>query len=293
MSVPARDPISPVQAAHNRAEKVEKRRQDLSEHHAHYLAANTAWHVDGRSQILVKKPMDNTVNVVPEPAIISVIDRIDSDDLYVACDGGYKGPTPYTKDFSGVKLSFKFGKPVGVSKVADDFELLVKRIQTLEKEVAVMGANETISIVHHNKHFPSSSLIKLRHSLFSKVDNQVHAESVPLEDDSEDTAENQAAQALDALQDTHVVNVPPFYDMHFMLLNPLTYRAHLEGAVAEIRFTLVHHVIGKGNNLKNVFTADVVDVVIIHGAPPRIVTPRRARVFAIHPSSPTKRPRQG
>ncbi|KAJ3991579.1 hypothetical protein F5050DRAFT_1715973 [Lentinula boryana] len=240
MSVPACDPISPVQAAHNRAEKVEKQRQDLSEHHAHYLAANTAWHVDGRGQILVKKPMDN-INVVPEPAIISVIGRIDGNDLYVACDGGYKGPTPYTKDFLGANCHSSLGN----------------QIRTLEKEVAVMGANETISIVHHSKHFPSSSLIKLHHSLFSRVDNQVHAESVLLEDDSEDTAENQA------------------------------------GAVAEIRFTLVHHVIGKGNNFKNVFTADVIDVIIIHGAPPCVVTPRRARVFAIHPSSPTKRPRQG
>ena len=100
----------------------------------------------------------------------------------------------------------------------------------------------------------------------------------------------EAANAIDNIKHTHVINIPPFYDMKFMILDPKTYHQCLEGAVAEIHFTLTHHVIGKGKEVKNVFTADIVDIVIIHGGPPHVVTPKRRHVYAIHPSSPTKKP---
>ncbi|KAJ3730302.1 hypothetical protein C8R42DRAFT_568978 [Lentinula raphanica] len=223
----------------------------------------------------------------------------------------------YTKDISSVKLSLKFGKPTGLSNVVNDFHSLLDRIQSLEQEVTVGGADENISIIHSSKQCPGSSLLKLRHGLFSKVlqnlvNEQDHLDPLPATDnlDLEDDAENaagaclstytianwptsspEAARALEAIKDSHIVNIPPFYDMRYMILPPNSYRRHLEGAVAEIRFTLAHHIIGKGNNLKNVFTADIVDIVIIHGPPARAVTPRRARVFAIHPSSPSKKRR--
>lgn len=101
----------------------------------------------------------------------------------------------------------------------------------------------------------------------------------------------EAEYGLERIRASHEVNIPPFYDMHYMILDPRTYRQHLDGATAVLRFTLSHHIIGKGADLKNVFTADIVDVVIIHGGLPRVVTPKRRRVYAIHPSSPTKKQR--
>ncbi|KAE9409036.1 hypothetical protein BT96DRAFT_807369, partial [Gymnopus androsaceus JB14] len=83
--------------------------------------------------------------------------------------------------------------------------------------------------------------------------------------------------SLEAIRDTHIVNIPPFYDMRYMILDPKTYQCHLEGAVT------------KAKAIKNVFTADVVDIVIIHGAPPCIITPKCSCIYAIHPSSPTKK----
>ena len=77
--------------------------------------------------------------------------------------------------------------------------------------------------------------------------------------------------------------------MWFMILDLRTYCQHLAGALAMIRFTLVHQIITKGGSQKNVFTADVEDVVIIYGAPPHVITPKCHGIYTIHPSSPTKK----
>ncbi|KAK1226412.1 hypothetical protein PQX77_010623 [Marasmius sp. AFHP31] len=46
-------------------------------------------------------------------------------------------------------------------------------------------------------------------------------------------------------------------------------------------------------DLRNVFVADIVGIVVFYRAPPRVnsIIPRKRRIFAVHPSFPTKRRR--
>lgn len=102
------------------------------------------------------------------PAVVSVVGCISSQDLFVQCDGGFRGPTQYTKEISDVKLGFKFGKPLGQDCVAEDFRVFIDKIKSLEKTISVTGADH-VSIIHHDKMSPGASLVKLRHVLFRKV----------------------------------------------------------------------------------------------------------------------------
>ncbi|KAK1221729.1 hypothetical protein PQX77_015465 [Marasmius sp. AFHP31] len=63
------------------------------------------------------------------------------------------------------------------------------------------------------------------------------------------------------------------------------------------RFTLIDLMIGDDKkakaDLRNVFVADMVGIVVFYRAPPRVnsIIPRKRRIFAVHPSFPTKRRR--
>ncbi|KAF9061327.1 hypothetical protein BDP27DRAFT_1429075 [Rhodocollybia butyracea] len=286
MSIPLTGPISPEKAAQNRAAKIEERWAQLAKER-HYLGNNTAWYQQGNSRILVDNAISKDANQEDiTPAIISVIGRVDSEDLYVQCDGGYKNSSMFYKSIADVKLTFKFGKPLGMGTVVEDFNTLIKNLRAQEKEAAVGGADDTLSIIHSSRLSPGATLFKLRHALFCPKDisdedtgeDPDHLKDTPADIEglatytiaNWPTMSMDAANALEGIMDTHVVNIPPFYDMRYMILEPRSYRSFLDGATAEIRFTFTHHVITEKDSkrLKNVFTADVVDVVIIYGAPP-------------------------
>ncbi|KAF9040358.1 hypothetical protein BDZ89DRAFT_944764, partial [Hymenopellis radicata] len=182
-------------------------------------------------------------------------------------------------------------------------------LKALEKDVAVAGTRDDVSVVWPGRMVMGAHLIKARHALFSlKEPECTNADDnegdAPVEENLRDpeadaagecpefvtalatyTLENwpvsspAARVALEEMKDTHVLNVPPFYDMHFRILSPSEYRRHLEGALAE------------KSDLKNTIVADVCDVLVIYPRPPRVVTPRKSRIFAVHPSSPTKKAR--
>jgi hypothetical protein len=100
--------------------------------------------------------------------------------------------------------------------------------------------------------------------------------------------------ALDAIALTHDLNIPPFYDQHGMLISPNEgYRTRLAGAVVQVRFTLTQYTIGgrltTRHPVRRVFCSDVAEVHVVFPPPPRVVTPRKRRIFAVHPSSPSKK----
>lgn len=91
--------------------------------------------------------------------------------------------------------------------------------------------------------------------------------------------------------DSHVLNVPPFYDHYGKILHPSQYRRYLEGALVVVQFTLAHYAIEKETVMRNVFSSDIHDILILYnGTGGQYLTPRKRRawqVSATHPSSPS------
>jgi hypothetical protein len=69
----------------------------------------------------------------------------------------------------------------------------------------------------------------------------------------------------------------------------MEYRAKLDGALAEVRFTLTHYLIGKKDDLSNVYTAELQEIVVIFPGKAGLVSPKKRKIFAVHPSSPSKK----
>jgi len=100
-----------------------------------------------------------------------------------------------------------------------------------------------------------------------------------------------AKQALGEIQTTHRVIPIPAYDMHGALIWPFHYRKYLENAVVEVRFTLRHwSIAGKSAEVpSDTYSAEIVDMLVLIPPPPTTVSPRKRKVSAYHPTSPTKR----
>ena len=102
-----------------------------------------------------------------------------------------------------------------------------------------------------------------------------------------------AAGALEEMKPTHLVIPIPAYDMHCALIEPGSLRRMLEGAVVQVRLMLRHWSInGKksGEKPADSYVADLKDLVLIP-PPPTMVSPRKRKVLAMHPESPTKKRR--
>ncbi|KAL0568303.1 hypothetical protein V5O48_013683 [Marasmius crinis-equi] len=182
--------------------------------------------------------------------------------------------------------------------VSDTFDVATKNIEALQKKAAVAGASETCSILTVSKLAAGTSLPKFRFTLFSKKSssdigegdfhadgngegiivtsvgtNDLEGNCKGIEAAASYTIENWPAplpavrEALDGVAVTHDLNIPPFYDQHGMLISPTEgYRARLEGALVQIRFTLIHHIIGNKKSTQgicNVFVADIAELHVI------------------------------
>ncbi|EEB87594.1 hypothetical protein MPER_15007, partial [Moniliophthora perniciosa FA553] len=176
-------------------------------------------------------------------------------------------------------------------------------IVSLQKKAEVSGGDDTCSVVTPSKLVAGTNLVKFRHALFTK--KVAGAEDVPVKEEpilnggnteaARDAVGNQKAlktytienwpapspavrDALDAIVDTHDISIPPFYDQHGYLICPNEgYRGRLEGSLAQSK------------ELRNVFVADIAEIHVVYSAPPRVITPRKRRIFAVHPLSPSKK----
>ncbi|KAK7018795.1 hypothetical protein VNI00_018225 [Paramarasmius palmivorus] len=321
LPVPHTPLVTPAQAQLNRLAHVETRRKEVQSSKSYLGNADAVkhfeWKQDGRARILVEKsslkPDATPEDVVP--AELTAIGVISRENNFLGVE--WSGATQYTPSIASQKLTCKFGRPIGFGSVQGDFDHVLNNIAALEKKVAVPGATNS-SMVSPSTTVLGEQLGKLRHVMFSpKEAPGAESEQTPLDDDCkglEDPPADQdaldtytmanwsagsspeAVEALDSIRDSHTLNIPPFYDQHYRLIAPSEgYRKKLEGSLAIIRFTLTHHIIGgdkKAKDMKNVFVADIVDIVVIYSALPRVISPRKRRIFAVHPSSPTKRKRE-
>lgn len=85
----------------------------------------------------------------------------------------------------------------------------------------------------------------------------------------------------------YVVPIPA-YDMHGDLLHPNSYRTHLEGSLAIVRFNMVHWAIrNKSGPNSDVYIAEIVYIRVLSPPRPIPATPRkRGIVPAFDPMSP-------
>lgn len=86
------------------------------------------------------------------------------------------------------------------------------------------------------------------------------------------------------------VNPLPAYDMHGHIIEPAFYQRRLEGALAEVRFTLTHWPISKRDGATggtDIYTGDIDYIRVIAPPKPTLVTPRRRKIFAVDPIGPS------
>lgn len=77
-----------------------------------------------------------------EPALLSIIVVVDSNDCWVTPCGYWKGPTKVTKKFEDLKLTF-VGKSPTPEMLAQDFKMAVDNSKTIMDEVVANDAKST------------------------------------------------------------------------------------------------------------------------------------------------------
>lgn len=117
-----------------------------------------------------------------------------------------------------------------------------------------------------------------------------HIENWPVTTDA-------AREELLTMLQTHSVNPVPAYDMHGYLIDPLSYRNRLAGAIVELHFELSHWSMkGRAGEAScDTYAADIVVIRVLVPPRPTLVTPRKRKVFdKLDPfasPSPRKKPR--
>ncbi|KAH7870858.1 uncharacterized protein C8R40DRAFT_1175084 [Lentinula edodes] len=240
---------------------------------------------------------DNVSEKAPEAAILSMIVQLSSANFWMSSNGGWKGPTGITPDFTDVKLSAYGGMPDEsmreVQIIADDYNTAFDQACEIQGWVAMKGAESKIGFI--NGASADTGTIKIKHALFEEIDDHNRMNAGDALDDY-DIANTGVANALAALkaQDPlrFKLNPLPVYGEDERLIHSSMYRKKLENALVEVQFTLTHWGIRSGNDgtgAKDVYNADIIDMIVLVPPPPPIASPRKRKLPALHPSSPTKK----
>ncbi|THU83030.1 hypothetical protein K435DRAFT_871717 [Dendrothele bispora CBS 962.96] len=240
---------------------------------------------------------DTKTTEAPTAAVLSMVCMLRAEGFWFIPNAGFTGSSGYNRQFIDAELSAVGVAPDNIAlpetaTFTNDFDEVQKNIKILQDLVGIPDVA--------NKGFVLPGAVpafKFKHTLFEKKSGTV-------DDDSENDellaswprTNDAVAKALDDLQEQKPAQYKicplPAYDCHSALIEPMMYRQRLEGAVVEIRFTLSHWPIsakGKEKSASNAYRANIVDVLVLCPPPPTVVTPRKRKVSAYHPSSPTKK----
>ncbi|KIK19874.1 hypothetical protein PISMIDRAFT_13357 [Pisolithus microcarpus 441] len=183
-----------------------------------------------------------------EPAILSMIVRIDHNNFWLMADGGYLGPNNVCKDILDVKPSCALLNP-GLEPMMSDFPLVLQTLQQSTQCCVTPGFSSGKSFFSVDQN--GAQHFKLHHILFESLDS--HSEDGDTWDATVQTTaadaysfehwpltkERNCAELL-ALKNTYRILPLPAYDNMNDLIQPLAYRRSLQGAIAEIHFNLLH-----------------------------------------------------
>ncbi|KAI6024014.1 hypothetical protein BKA83DRAFT_4052710 [Pisolithus microcarpus] len=200
------------------------------------ICSNFQWLHEGCGHMLVHVP-----KLASEPAILSMIVRIDHNNFWLMADGGYPGPNNMCKDILDVKPSCALLNP-GLEPMMSDFPLVLQTLQQSTQRCVTPGFSSGKSFFSVDQN--GAQHFKLHHILFETVPVHTHLmywlaadaysfEHWPL------TKERNCAELL-ALKNTYHILPLPAYDNMNDLIQPLAYRHSLQGAIAEIHFNLLH-----------------------------------------------------
>jgi hypothetical protein len=84
--------------------------------------------------------------------------------------------------------------------------------------------------------------------------------------------------ALEELEDSHVVNPIPAFDIDHKLIDPNEYTTKLCGALVEIHFAIVHHQIKSAN--KSIFNAILRELIVLRPPITNIRSPIKRKIGA-------------
>ena len=107
-----------------------------------------------------------------EPALLSMIVLIDSDNCWLTPCGNWKGPTKITKKFEDVKLSF-LGKAPIQEFLADDFDCVAKNSKRLMDMVTKENGKTTGFLIATKS---GERAIRFRHAVFEVCGNLLYSE---------------------------------------------------------------------------------------------------------------------
>ncbi|KAI5986995.1 hypothetical protein EDC04DRAFT_2614945 [Pisolithus marmoratus] len=219
---------------------------------------------------------DNTVNAdhsgnsplspCVDAAVLCAIVCIDHNDFWLTSDGGYRGPNTIWREILDVKPSCTVLNP-GFDPVNSDFAVALQMLQMLMDKCITPGYSSSQSFFSCNNMGPMH--FKLCHKLFETLDSAVvDNEEVLLPVTSAMgslsmvvlgilslmqellpdpfsfklwplTREKDCLELL-ALKSTHHILPLPAYDLTGDLIRLSAYQHCLQGALAEVHFTLSH-----------------------------------------------------
>ncbi|GAW01419.1 hypothetical protein LENED_003013 [Lentinula edodes] len=224
--------------------------------------------------------------------------QLSSANFWMSSNGGWKAPTVIAPSFTDVKLS-AFGVMPDESMreaqlAADDFNTAFEQACELQRLVEMKGVKFKMGFANGSS--AETGTIKIKHNLFEEVDDLNRHDAGDALDEY-DAANAGVAEALAALkaQDrlAFKLNPLPAYGKDEQLIPSSMYCRKLENALVEVRFTLTHWGIRAGakdgTSAKDVYNADIVDMMVLVPPPPPIASPKKRKVSNLHPSSPTKK----
>ncbi|KAJ3911857.1 hypothetical protein F5877DRAFT_85475 [Lentinula edodes] len=216
MSMPASLPSPPSPLAARSAFIQQVRQSRIDDPETIYPGVSLAsqypveWVRQGRADILALKKStkkddtektDNVSEKAPEAAILSMIVQLSSANFWMSSNGGWKGPTGITPEFTDVKLSAYGGMPDESMReaqiIADDYNTAFDQACEIQGWVAMKGAESKIGFI--NGASADTGTIKIKHALFEEVDDHNHMNAGDALDDY-DVANTGVANALAALK---------------------------------------------------------------------------------------------
>jgi len=198
---------------------------------------NVVWMPENRGHRLVER----TATSEKKTAVLTVITTISNDDFFLTPDASYKGRTNFNSSLADVKLSCVGRRPMETDLI-DEFAHAVRNVSAIMDQVHTLGLPRVGVTMPPGSTTPTA--LKFRHVLFKDVATA----NVVLPEDAPSTFHianwpvysPSARKELELMRHTHAVVPLPAYDFDGNLITPLEYRNKLKGAVAVVRFDLLH-----------------------------------------------------
>ncbi|KAK0242958.1 hypothetical protein EDD85DRAFT_813328 [Armillaria nabsnona] len=248
---------------------------------------------DGYGHVLA-----DTSHETPSHAILLAVLQISGEDCWVYPDGKWKGPTPYTKSLADMKLSCSGTIPTGAGVFRDDFQHVIRNLESIRNMIASPGSKKRGLLVPVEIGDPTDEnklKVKFQHILFKE--NSVEEIGVRtrantrgqhhLDMDDWPAFSAAARNALNDMKTTHIVDPLPLYDSKAKVVEPKLYCESLIRATVEVKFNLCHWCIRKGGIEEDVYVAYIDSMYILPGVPAMALSAPGSKLHSNKAEPPT------